>query len=150
MNKQEIEIKEVGSYFQIDNDGFLVNPASLDKIQDEWKPMINEVVEVYKKQFGNNLKNVYIRGSVAKGEAIKNISDLDTFAYVDLEKEDIVKNWAKDDAINLKNKYPFVEHFEFVAKPLSSFLENKLILNQSVSVYGESLNVPKVKIGKEL
>jgi len=43
-----IEIQETGSYFKIDEDGYLINPASIEKIQEEWKPLVDEVVESYK------------------------------------------------------------------------------------------------------
>lgn len=71
-----INIQPTGSYFEVDRKGYLVNPASKDKLQDEWKPAIDDVVEAYKENFGENLKSVYIRGSVAKGKAIEYVSDI--------------------------------------------------------------------------
>ena len=58
---KEVKIKPVGSYFEVDKDGYLVNPASIDNIPKEWKPAVDDVIQIYRKQFGNKLKNVYIR-----------------------------------------------------------------------------------------
>ena len=59
--KNKIEIKPMGSYFEVDEDGFLKNPASLDKVQEKWRPVLDDVVVVYKKHFGDKLINVYVR-----------------------------------------------------------------------------------------
>ena len=76
-----IEIRKTGSYFDTDSEGYLINPASMTKIQEEWKPIVNDVVKTYKEQFGDDLISVYLRGSVSKGEAVAGISDIDSFAY---------------------------------------------------------------------
>jgi hypothetical protein len=71
-----IEIQPKGSYFETDEEGFLISPASIEKIQEEWKPVIDDVVKAYQEAYGDKLRAVYVRGSVAKGEAIENVSDL--------------------------------------------------------------------------
>lgn len=147
--KNKIEIKPIGSYFEVDEDGFLKNPASLDKVQEKWRPVLGDVVEVYKKHFGDKLINVYVRGSVAKGEAVDGASDLDSSAYVDLEKDEIESGWQAEDRKNLKEKYPFVEDFEIVAKPLSD-MSVIFMLSQSICVYGEPFNVPSRKPGNDM
>src|SRR5688572_33403162 len=90
--KNKVQIQPKGSYFQTDENGFLINPASAGKVQEKWKPLINDIAEAYKTKYGEKLKNVYIRGSVAKGEAVEGVSDIDTFAYVDLSEEELEGN----------------------------------------------------------
>jgi len=46
--EKRIEIKPMGSYFEVDEEGYLINPASLNKVQEKWKPVLDDVVEVYK------------------------------------------------------------------------------------------------------
>lgn len=145
-----IEIKKTGSFFDTDKDGYLVNPVSSEKVQEEYKPAISDVVELYKTQFGEKLKNVYIRGSVAKGKAIKNISDLDTFAYVYLEKEDFPQRWTTGFKKEFKEKYPFINGLDVMLKPVSLEKEGMILLNQSLCVYGEPTSVKKLKVGKDL
>ena len=147
----KIEIKPTGSYFEIDKEGYVINPASLEKIQDEWKPLIEDIINVYKKVYGEHLKQVYIRGSVAKGEAVKGLSDIDTFAYVDQSSEHLKEyNIDREILKNLKQKYNFVEDIEMGASPLADIPDDYIILNQSVCVYGEPIEIPKLKPGKEM
>lgn len=148
--KKVIEIQPMGSYFELDADGYVINPASLEKVQPKWKPVIDEVVEAYKTQYGDKLKNIYIRGSVAKGQAVDNVSDIDTLAYVDLPEEEIEDNWTNNVEDTLKAKFPFVEGFELGATPFSEIKDASTLLNQSICVYGEPVQVPKMKPGKEM
>jgi len=83
------DVKPIGSFLQTDTDGFIVNTTSPEKIQSAWLPAVEMVSDAYRKHFGENLHSVYIRGSVAKGEAIDNISDIDSFAIVTLPYDDI-------------------------------------------------------------
>ena len=57
----KVEIKPIGSYFELDPQGFIKNPASLEKIQSKWLPAIKDVTEVYKNVLGDKLINIYIR-----------------------------------------------------------------------------------------
>ncbi|HRH30545.1 MAG TPA: nucleotidyltransferase domain-containing protein [Candidatus Paceibacterota bacterium] len=147
----KIEIKPIGSYFELDAEGHVVNPTSLEKIQEEWKPLIEDIVAVYKKAYGEHLRQVYIRGSVAKGEAVKGVSDIDTFAYVDKTPEYLKENNTnREMRKHLEEKYDFVEEIEMGAFPLSDIADDYIILNQSVCVYGEPIEIPKLKPGKEM
>jgi len=146
----EVEIKPLGSYFEIDENGHVINPASVDKIQEEYKPAIKDIVEAYKNHFDAHLHSVYLRGSVAKGQAVENISDIDTFAYVDLPKDEIGTLWQSEAKNKLKALYPFAEEIELISRPLSAALDSTIILNQSICVYGEPVEVPKIKPGKEM
>ncbi len=146
--KKKIEIKPTGSYFEFDEDGFLKNPASLDKVQEKWRPVLDDVVAVYKKHFGDKLINVYVRGSVPKGQAVDGISDLDSFAYVDLKDDEIQSGWQAEDRKELKEKYPFVEDFEIYAESLP---ENPgFIISQSLCLYGKEIEVNKRKPGNDM
>lgn len=150
-NEKVIEIEPRGSYFEIDKDGYVINPASLEKIQPEWKPVIDDIIGIYKELYGEKLKQVYVRGSVAKGEAIKYISDIDTFAYVD-ETAEFLKEHStnRETRKHLEEKYNFIEGIEMMADPLSEIPNDYIILNQSICVYGTPLEVPKFKPGKQM
>jgi len=145
-----IEIKPTGSYLEIDNEGYLINPASEDKLQDAWKPAIQDIVEVYKENYGESLKNVYLRGSVAKGKAIEYISDIDTFAFVNLPNDEIRNDWNKGFREKMKIKYPFIEGVELKAVSLKEEHTQNLMLNQALLVYGSRQSSQKVKFGDSL
>lgn len=148
---KEIPIKEIGSYFKVDEEGFLVNPASPEKIGNEWKPVVDDIVEAYKSHFGENLHSVYVRGSVAKGDAVSGISDIDTFGYANLPKDQIKTDWVSDFEKELKQKYPFVQGFEISVDPTEDAPNDRILLLQSACVFGTDLSkeMPKVKVGKE-
>jgi len=148
----DTEIKKRGSFFETDEEGFVVNPTSSEKIQEQWRPAINDIVQWYKRHFQKNLQNVYIRGSVAKGRAVRGVSDIDTLAFVDLSREEIDKRLKNNSGRGILEKYPFVTDIELVVLPTEeSKSQNSIILlNQSLCVYGEPLDVPKLKPGKEM
>jgi hypothetical protein len=86
-SNHDVEIKPIGTFLQTNAEGFIVNTTSLEQIQDEWLPAVEKVTDAYRKHFGTDLHSVYIRGSVAKGQAIHNVSDIDSFAVVTLSRE---------------------------------------------------------------
>jgi hypothetical protein len=147
---KKIEIEPRGSFFTVDEEGYIVNPASKEKIQEEYKPMIADIIAIYKKVCGEHLKHVYIRGSVAKGEATPYISDVDSFAYVDLPEAPEETDAEKALWNGLEEKYDFIKDIEAGAYPLSDIQKDTILLNQSVCVYGEPIVVPRVRVGREL
>lgn len=145
-----VEIQETGSYFHVDKEGFLVNPAAIEKIQDDWRPLIDELAELYKKHFGEQLVSVYLRGSVSKGEAIKGVSDIDSWCYVDLQQEDIDTSAFREDIKKLNQKYTFSEGIESGVDSLSYVEEDQFWIAQAALLYGKDLQEEKFKIGKEI
>jgi hypothetical protein len=148
----EVPIRNIGSYFELDAEGFVINPTSLDKIQEDWKPALGEVVESYKKVYGDALTTVYIRGSVAKGTAIKYISDIDSFAYATLTDEEISLEWTDAAEKEIIEKYPFIQGVELSVDPVTAINADQILLAQSICIYGQdiSINIPKLKPGREM
>jgi len=156
----KIEIKPMGSYFELDSEGYIINPTSLDRVQSDWMSAIKEVIEIYKKVCGDMLINIYVRGSVAKGQAVNGISDLDTFCFVkepntqDTEEYKTILNSNRDALEKYKEdielKYNFISDVEMQVHPMSRAGKEMIMLAQSVCVYGEPFKNPKLKPGKEL
>jgi uncharacterized protein len=151
MSETAIPIREIGTYFEKDSEGYLINPAAPEKIQEEWRPIVKDIVEAYKTHYGESLDAVYVRGSVGKGEAVAGISDVDTFAYVNLPKEEIKTDWMKKTEEELLEKYKFVQGVELSADPTEVTKDDVLFIRQSACVYGNDLNnvLPKIKVGKD-
>ena len=147
---KEVEIQPLGSYLEVDSEGYIINPASLDKIQEQWKPVVDEIVEVYKSQYGEHLKSVYVRGSVAKGQAVENISDIDSFCYTDIAEDDSSSDWEQKARNEIKTKFPFVEGVELSNRQLPKVRIKGIFLNQSICVYGEPIEISKIKPGKDM
>lgn len=144
-----IELKKHGSYLELDSNGFVQSKSHIDFIQDKWSPLVEETVEFYRSKFGENLHSVYVRGSVAKGEGLDGISDLDTFCILHEGPGEVESPFSEDFQNEMNAKYPFCTHVEI------SFLERakihkpfpprersvwaELIKTQSACVYGEDL-----------
>jgi hypothetical protein len=148
-------IKNIGSYLHVDDQGFIVNSTSIEKIQPEWLPAVEEVRGAYVQHFGDNLHSVYIRGSVAKGQAIEHISDIDSFAVVSLAYEKIDMLWSDLFKQELISEYPFVTGVEIGAIPIDELKDHKgdqiMIKTQAICVYGKNLadEIPAMKPGME-
>ncbi len=149
------EAKDIGSFLEIDSDGFIINPASLEKIQAKWLVPLEEVKNEYISHFGEALHSLYLRGSVPKGEAIDGLSDIDTFAVVDLNDDQIDVSWFRELNQRICEKYPFVEGVEVIGIPLRKIEEfpgdKIMIKTQSVCLYGTNLadTIPPYKPGFE-
>ena len=148
---KEVSTKEIGAYFKKDEEGFLINPASPEKIGSDWKPVVDDIVSAYRSHYGDRLHSVYVRGSVAKGDAVLNISDVDTFAYVDLPKDQINTEWSECFEKELEKKYPFAQGFEISVDPVEKASKDRILLLQSACVFGTDLSkkMSKVRVGKE-
>jgi len=145
MNK----IEKIGSYFRLDSQGYVQGVQSVD-IDKKWKELLFKTVDFYKEQLGDDLHSVYVRGSVAKNEAIDNISDLDTFAFSLSERQYDID---PDEEFNnsMMDKYTFCTHIEIGVIPMSKLFApfpkrkrtiwEELIKTQSICVFGEDLSL---------
>lgn len=147
----KIKIKPIGSYAEIDSHGYIINPTGMDKIQDNWWPVIEIVKEFYIDTFGDDLHSVFIRGSAAKGKAVDYVSDLDSFCFVknldNYTNEDID---TKDIRNKVKESYPFANGIEIVCEDYSDIPNKSALLNQSLQIYGDKIDVPRLKPGKDM
>jgi uncharacterized protein len=146
-----MQIKPIGTFLETDSKGYIVNPTSKDKLQKNWIPVIDDITNYYVKNYGDKLKGVYLRGSVAKGTAIEYVSDIDTFAMVDLSVDKINNKWTESAEKHLKEKFSFITGAEMAGISTNSVPKNILIiLNQSLLVQGTHQKFPKMKISKDL
>ena len=61
----------------VDNEGYILNKTSLDKIDSVYQELLIQVVEILKKCVGTKLHSIYLYGSVGRGEAVVGTSDID-------------------------------------------------------------------------
>ncbi len=149
------EIKNIGSVQPLDKEGYIVNICSLDKVQEQYSPVVEEMLELYQEHFAVHLHSVYLRGSVAKGTAIPPISDIDTIAvsHTKLSKEALQPKRKMMDY--LESKYNFLEGAEVHFQSLADIHQDRrlqfLLKTQCVCIFGEDLNpsLPKFKPGKD-
>ena len=63
----------------LDEDGFIRNSGSLDKIPERFTAVLKFVQNAVESQFGQEMHSLYVYGSVASGKARPKLSDLDVF-----------------------------------------------------------------------
>lgn len=147
-------IKNIGSVLETDANGYIVKTASIDKIQPEWRPAVDAAVEAYKHNLGDILHSVYVRGSVAKGEAIEGVSDIDTMALVTVSRDRVDTDWEKKFRSDFAEHFPFVNGVEILIKPVDRLGggDKILITTQTVCLYGEDIapQLPPLKPGRDM
>lgn len=141
-----LEIEKLIAGYGLDSNGFIVSDVSKDNIDDVYVPSIRESVESLKKLFHQKLHSVYVYGSVARGEAIANKSDLDLIAMFDTKLSSVKLSELKILAGELSQKYRFlvrdvgiaVAYYDYTVDP-SNYYESAFLKELCVCVYGEDL-----------
>jgi hypothetical protein len=92
-------------------------------VEHDFAPAIEDALKTYEVQFGTHLCAIYLSGSLAYGEGLPGISDMDMFGFIDYEPESCDLQWRPQTEEMLGRRYPQVEHFclninslDFVAK----------------------------------
>lgn len=80
-------------------------------MQDEFAPAGQAAMELYEARFGKRLRAVYLAGSLACGEALAGISDMDIFAFVSCELDASDLQWRAQSEQALAGRFPRVEEF---------------------------------------
>jgi len=157
MNIKKIPFKSNKS--KIDSKGYIINEASKNKVQKDFLPILKELKCVYKKKFKDRLYGISIRGSVAVGKAIKNISDFDGVIIVKnkLNKED--KLWNAQTIIKLNQKFDYFSTIDITLLSKKDLLKSNYYKNlrvylktSSFCLYGKNATkyIKKIRADKQL
>ena len=146
------EIKPIGNYLCIDKQGYLVNRSNIQNNQNHWLAVIEAVKDIYLTAWKNDIHSIYLRGSIAKGTAIDNVSDIDSFAVLKADNmmsinafsRDKIEAWAKESEEKLIAKFPFATGLEVGLVPFESVEDRSNIYNFIIKVgatciYGDDL-----------
>lgn len=138
-----IEIKEIGTYLPIDKDGYFISESSKDKIKEPWSTLLEDTLLKLRDEFSTQIKSIYVRGSVSKGEALEYISDLDSVIITYNTAPDFNSERKKEVTKTLLNKYSFAENIELNHFSEADLLERQgmpfLLKTYGVCVYGEDI-----------
>jgi len=148
------KIRKTGTIQNLDKEGYIINNLSLDNLQQEYKIILNEVLKFYLQHFSEKIHSIYLRGSVAKGEAIHNISDIDTIAisFDDIAKESLEIRTPFRQEMDIK--YPYLNGIEMHFEKLDNVMSTKkiqfLFKTQCICINGTDIRekIPKFGIGK--
>jgi len=148
------KIRKIGTVQNLDEEGYIINNLSLDNIQPEYKVILDDALAFYKANFNDNIHSIYLRGSVAKGNAIPDISDLDTIAisYTEINKKELHdRSYFWDE---MSEKYPYLNGIEIYFHTLEQVMASKKkqfsYKTQCICIYGKDIRgeLPKFGIGE--
>ncbi len=150
------DILPIGSILPVDAQGYLVRRVSLEKIIEPWRSLVDDVAAAYVMAWPNQVMGVYIRGSVAAGQAIFNHSDVDSLAVVSRDHRECDRRWFKKLNQQIFRHYPFCRGVEFSVISGDRLLDltdhsydnlRMLIATQAVCVWGQDIveDLPKVR-----
>ncbi|MCG7344923.1 nucleotidyltransferase domain-containing protein [Sporosarcina sp. ACRSL] len=132
--------------YGLNGEGYIVSDVSMDKIADAYFPCIHESVKSLLKLFPSQLHSVYVYGSVARGDAVVVMSDLDLLVIfkdtLSAEELAAVKTFASE----LSRKYDSlvrevgiaVGEYDYVVNP-ANYYEQAFLSELCVCVHGEDL-----------
>lgn len=142
-----IEIQNTGKLLDVDRDENIVSESNISKIKSPWKEAVEEIKQEYLTRLGHSVQSIYVRGTVSRGEAIENVSDIDTFAILNrlVTKDD--RKWMDESSLRLQKKYPFATDIEFniysserVFKEEEGYNIRFIIKVQSACVFGDDIS----------
>lgn len=143
-------------YLSTDEDGYLVNIASLANIQPEWQAAVDAVTDTCVTHMGNDLHSVYVCGSVARGCAVHGSSDLDMIALTQSSDTEQSKDWQIEMDFEMKRSFPFITEVELVTEARSNVLSlrglRRILKLHSACVAGVDItgDLPRMKAGIEV
>lgn len=145
--------------YPLDKNGCVINEAEAEKVQNEYRPAINEVLDISKIKLTKNFRSFCVRGSVSVGKAAPRISDLDVVVIVYKPISPEGRTWFSDQARKLERKYAFITFIDITIISLDQLLSSEEYANlkiylktQSYCIEGENIlrYLPEVKPGPEL
>lgn len=133
-------------YILADENGHLMPIASITKVLQKDKEIVSKILSSLKELIGDNLRSVILRGSVACGQAIEKISDLDIiiFPYQYTENQKVqVEDLSRKLSPNLIYRYCLVDlsyvdfiELDFKEKNTRMLMNIKLV---GITIYGEDV-----------
>ena len=140
------EIRRLGEFLEVDEDGYLKKRADVSNVRGRWLEAVKATREAYVSSWGDALHSIYVRGSVANGLAVDNVSDLDSFAVFREGgfDEPAVEAWLEEAEKDLGTRFPHVAGFELVCTPIESATDREnpdafIIKVEASCVQGEDL-----------
>ena len=76
------EVTKNGTFLDVDEHGNLISDAAFDKIVSPWREAVDYARQLEIQRLGDRLHSLYLRGSVPRGAALLDRSDLDLFAVL--------------------------------------------------------------------
>jgi hypothetical protein len=152
-------ILPIGDVLPLDAEGYLVNPCRSELIVPPWSDAVAAIKAAYLQHLAEKMHSLYLRGSVAKGRAIAEVSDIDTFAVIFGERDQIDRSWVRAFQQYMAVQFPFQTGIEIGFVPYRAVCDaygargsRRMIKTQCICLWGEDLAplIPPYKPGRAL
>jgi uncharacterized protein len=153
------QILPIGDFLPVDAEGYLINPCRKELIVPPWSDVVTDIKVAYLQNLTEKLHSLYLRGSVAKGTAIAEVSDIDTFAVIFMDRQKMDRSWIAPFRQRMAVEYPFQKGIEIGFVSYDAVCNSQgtrgsrfTIKTQSVCLWGEDLapSIPSFKPGRDL
>ncbi|MFP4008673.1 MAG: hypothetical protein ACLFV6_11815, partial [Spirulinaceae cyanobacterium] len=150
------KIEPFGRFLSVDAKGYIVNDCGLNLIRDRWLDLVLAWQEGCIAALNSNLISLYLRGSIPRGLAVENLSDLDGIAIVRSEISSEQQLALESLQQELRSRFPFCTKIETqilspeILSPASDW--GIFLKTQGLNLYGVDFNpqLPPVSLGKHL
>jgi hypothetical protein len=151
-----IQPQRIGRFLVADKSGYVQPDVGTDFIDQTWKPLVEFVSSSLMKR--QDVRSVYVRGSIPRGLAVKNVSDAD-FIYLSEVNFDSADSHLDEAA---KADFPFVQEltlfrlnraqFNKVHHPQKRPYFHMLLKTQSLFLAGDDVakDIEPFRIGPDM
>lgn len=147
-----------GRFLPVDADGYLLNDTSLDRLPSGWGAVVDAIVAEATAEHGERLHSVWVRGSAVSGQAVPDVSDLDTILLVDEPVTDgslwLSTAWAP--AAEARLSAPGCTGVEVAVASLPALWTDRgaflrfLLATQAARASGPPLDLPRFAVGPDV
>lgn len=140
-------VTKTGAFLATDKYGHLISDACIDKIAPPWREAVDYARQLEIRRLGDCLHSLYLRGSVPRGIALLNRSDIDLFSV--LFDNDSTTPIAAPHFDDFLGRFPFVASIESSSITLTNvhgpFHYYRFIMKvTSVCIHGDDL-LPQIQ-----
>ena len=156
-----MSIKRIGKYQEVDAQGYLQGVGDVSNIRGKWLEAADALKGAYLERWPD-IHSLYIRGSLAKGTPVENVSDIDSFAVMKPSWDgavtyDEVRLWAEEVERRIRAAFPFVAGVELGLEAYDGISDRDniytfILKTEAACVYGDDLAsvIDPYKLGRDI
>ncbi|WP_415920034.1 hypothetical protein [Tateyamaria sp. SN6-1] len=139
-----------------DADGFVTPRAAPDALQTPWRAPLDHIAQACRGVCGPAFHSLYVRGSVAVGQAREHISDIDAVVLTRAPVPGLDKRWRDALSDRIVRKWRFVHSVEVMpltkAELFRSAILSALLKTQAFCHAGQDVvpDLPRCRLGLDL
>ncbi len=139
-------VRPIGRAVPVDARGCVVNPCTREQIAEPWLGAVHTALALIRMALDTSLHSVYLRGSVPRGTAVANLSDLDLVCVLSSPPPSQSRSSFSTIDARIRQRHPFctgadlrVVSRERLMEPGRSVTLRFLLKTQAVCIHGEDL-----------